>query len=138
MVAYWVYALVMRRCTETLHGTRGYRVIKNRIDDGVRIPDYPLRKNNLEEKIESVAASYRSFDQMYDDILKDGIKTCQLLLDNDGVWKRLELKFLLEEFEKQELFEKCVIIRDLIDSEDYVASKEKAQELNKKLKKLLV
>ena len=92
----------------------------------------------MEEKIESVAASYRSFDQMYDDILKDGIKTCQLLLDNDGVWKRLELKFLLEEFEKQELFEKCVIIRDLIDSEDYVASKEKAQELNKKLKKLLV
>ena len=57
------------------------------------------------------------------------------LLDDDGLWKRKGLAWLLEYFQENEQYEKCNFIKKFIESDDYIADKEKQNELNAMLYK---
>lgn len=90
-------------------------------------------ERNLDE-IEKVANSFRSYEQMYDDLLKFGIDSIAYLYDTeDTTWKKLELEWVLEYFTKKEDFEKCNIIKNYI-SKHFIANKELQIILNERLR----
>ena len=60
------------------------------------------------------------------------INKSSFCLDHDGIWKRIELRWLLDYFLKKEDYEKCAILKELID-EHYIADDSKQKELNDKL-----
>ena len=62
----------------------------------------------------------------------NNIEVCKFCLDYDGVWKRLELQWMLEFFQNNEQYEKCVVLKKLIN-EHFIADEIKQNELNRKL-----
>lgn len=84
------------------------------------------------ETIKDVADSFRTYEQMYDELIEKGYEAIPLCLDNDGIWKRVELKWMLEHFTEQEEYEKCAHLWEIIDGH-YIAPDEKQAELNRKL-----
>lgn len=84
------------------------------------------------QTIKKVADSFRTYDQMYDDLIKKGPGTLSYCLDNDGVWKRINMSWMLESFTTHEEFEKCARLKKFME-EHYVAPSKKQEELNTKL-----
>ena len=52
--------------------------------------------------------------------------------DRRRIWKRLELRWMLEFFQNNEQYEKCEVLKKLID-EHFIADETKQNELNRKL-----
>lgn len=89
--------------------------------------------NNYKNKqIRDIAESYLSFEDSYDLLVDVGIESIQLCLDYDGVWKYLELKWMLDYFIDLEEYKKCTLIKEWID-ECYIADKSTQDKLNKEL-----
>jgi len=79
--------------------------------------------------------SYKSYDDCYNELIKtNNIKIFPFCLDSDGIWKRLELDWMLEYFIEKEEYEKCIIIKKNIDKY-FIASPKKQKKLNIKLRK---
>ncbi len=49
-------------------------------------------------KPDPIIDNFNSFDNLYEQILLHGPNECDFILDEDNVWKRLELKWLLDYF----------------------------------------
>jgi len=91
----------------------------------------------MSEEIEQVASSFRTFEQMYDDVITKGVDSIDFMFDNqDNKWKRIELMWMLGHFVNKEEYEKCVIIRDLMFNH-FMADENKQKELNDRMDKLL-
>jgi serine/threonine protein phosphatase PrpC len=92
-----------------------------------------MDKNNVIEQYKEIAKTYSSFGDRYKLVVEtNNVEICKFCLDSDGIWKRLELKWMLEFFENNEDYEKCNVLKKLID-EHFIADESKQNELNKKL-----
>ncbi len=90
-----------------------------------------IKLNNIEE----IVKTFQTFEDQYDYLIKtNDIDICNFCLDNDNVWKRLHLKWMLEYFLDKEEYEKCDILKKLMEKH-YVANKKKQFELHMKLDK---
>ena len=90
----------------------------------------------MNERIQEVADSFRSFDSLYLKLVETNDPTLfQFCLDNDGIWKRLELKWMLDVYEKEEQYERCQILKEFM-KEYYIANDETQNKLNDSLSKL--
>ena len=79
-----------------------------------------IKLNNIKE----IAKTFKTFDDTYDYLIKtNDINICHFCLDNDNVWKRLHLKWMMEYFLDKEEYEKCNVLKKLMDKH-YVANKE--------------
>lgn len=87
-----------------------------------------------EKDIIEISNSFQSFDEMYKQI--NNIQNFDFCLDSDGVWKRLELKWMLTYFQNNEEYEKCAVIKVIIDNH-LIGSESKQLELNEKLKEIV-
>ena len=81
------------------------------------------------QTIKDIADSFRTFEQMYNDLIEKGPSGFGYCMDYDGIWKRLEISWILESFEKDERYEDCAKIRDIMKV-DYIAPESKQIELN--------
>lgn len=91
-----------------------------------------MYKNDV---IKEIAKTYSSFVDCYKLVTEtNNVEICAFCLDYDGTWKRLELKWMLDFFQDNEDYEKCIVLKKLID-EHYIADESKQNELNKKLHK---
>jgi len=99
-----------------------------------------LKKNNMKKIIElrnlkDIVNTFRGFDDMYDYLIKtNDINVCNYCIDNDNVWKRLSLKWMINYFMDKEEYEKCGVLKKII-KEHYIASESKQIELHKKMDK---
>lgn len=60
---------------------------------------------------------FTSYEELYDILNREGYRSCSLCYDEeDGKWKRLELKWMLEHFLEKEEYEKCAVLQRAIDS----------------------
>lgn len=86
------------------------------------------------QQYKDIANTFQSFDEMYDNIYKNGInsRNASFCLDDDGIWKRLSLKWIKEYFLGNEEYEKVINIQRWID-ENFVGDKNKQIELNNKM-----
>lgn len=84
------------------------------------------------QKIKEVAETFRTFDDIYNTIIKNGVETSRFMLDHDCIWKRLELQWLFDYFLQKEDYEKCAILKDLMVN-NFIAPEDKQTELNSKL-----
>ncbi len=92
-----------------------------------------LDKKNVIEQYKEIAKTYSSFEDCYKLMTEtNNIEVCKFCLDYDGVWKRLELQWMLEFFQNNEQYEKCAVLRKLIN-EHFIADEIKQNELNRKL-----
>ena len=57
------------------------------------------------EGIKEIANSFKSYDQMYDDLLEFGI---------NSLYHPIELEWMVEYFIKQDEYEKCSILKNYI------------------------
>lgn len=87
----------------------------------------------MNNQIKNIANSFINFDDQYILLIRNGVDACKKLLDSDGIWKRLELKWLLEYFENNEEYEKCVIISKVMEN-NFILNKNEQKILNDKLK----
>ena len=67
-----------------------------------------------EKDIIEISKEFESFDEMYKKI--ENFENFDLCLDSDGIWKRLELKWMLTYFQTNEEYEKCAVIKILIEN----------------------
>jgi serine/threonine protein phosphatase PrpC len=92
-----------------------------------------MDKNNVIEQYKEISKTYSSFEDCYKLVVEtNNVEICTFCLDSDGIWKRLELKWMLEFFQNNEDYEKCGVLKKLID-EHFIADESKQNELNKKL-----
>jgi serine/threonine protein phosphatase PrpC len=92
-----------------------------------------MDKNNVIEQYKEIAKTYSSFEDCYKLVVEtNNVEICKFCLDSDGIWKRLELKWMLEFFQNNEDYEKCGVLKKLID-EHFIADESKQNELNIKL-----
>jgi hypothetical protein len=92
-----------------------------------------MNKENVIEQYKEIAKTYSSFEDCYKLMTEtSNVEVCKFCLDYDGVWKRLELKWMLEFFQNKEDYEKCNILKKFMD-ESYIADESKQNELNSKL-----
>jgi serine/threonine protein phosphatase PrpC len=90
-----------------------------------------MDKNNVIEQYKEIAKTYSSFDDCYKLVTEtNNVEICKFCLDSDGIWKRLELKWMLDFFQNNEDYEKCNVLKKLID-EHFIADEPKQNELNK-------
>jgi len=69
---------------------------------------------------------------MYDDLIDMGPDSLSYCLDNDGIWKRIEMTWILESLIEDERFEDCELLKKIM-AEHYIAPPEKQEELNVKM-----
>jgi hypothetical protein len=92
-----------------------------------------MDKDNVIEQYKEIAKTYSSFEDCYKLITEtNNVEICKFCLDSDGVWKRLELKWMLEFFQNKEDYEKCDTLKKIID-EHFIGDESKQNELNSKL-----
>jgi hypothetical protein len=84
------------------------------------------------EIIKNIAESFKTYDDIYNHLIINGIETCRFMLDHDCVWKRLELQWLFDYFLQKEEYEKCAVLKNLIETH-FIAPDNKQIELNSKL-----
>jgi len=90
-------------------------------------------KDKVIRQYEEIAKTYSSFDTVYNLLIKtNDITICKFCLDKDGIWKRIELKWMIEHFEKLEQYDKCEYLKDIMNN-NYIADDLKQIELNEKL-----
>jgi hypothetical protein len=85
------------------------------------------------EYMKNVVDLFYSYDELYSQLIDYGAKSFQLILDIDNVWKRLELKWMLEHFIAKEEYEKCSKIKSQLDV-FFIADDNRQVELHRKLK----
>jgi hypothetical protein len=79
----------------------------------------------------------KHMSEFYDEYVNSrNIDIFQFYLDNDGIWRRTELKWLFDYLIKHEEYEKCKILNKVF-KKHYVANKTQTIKLNNKLKKFL-
>jgi hypothetical protein len=77
-----------------------------------------------------IADSYLSFEDCYKLLIEtNNVEVCKYCLDEDGIWKRSELKWMLDYFINTEDYEKCDVLLKFIRT-DYIANEAKQNELN--------
>mgnify|MGYP003409489631 FL=1 len=55
----------------------------------------------------NISKTFTSYNELYNNLVKtNNIEICKFCLDNDGIWKRLELQWMLEFFLNEEEYEK--------------------------------
>lgn len=87
----------------------------------------------MKNKYEEIADSFISWDDLYKKyVTSQDVTEFQWLLDRDGIWKRLELLWLLGHFEDHEEYEKCFVIKGLIDKH-FIAEESVQDRLNEML-----
>ena len=92
-----------------------------------------MKKENVIEQYKEIAKTYSSFNDCYNLVIEtNNVEICKFCLDSDGIWKRLELQWMLEFFQNKEDYEKCEVLKKLID-EHFIADESKQNELNAKL-----
>lgn len=63
----------------------------------------------------NINGSFSSFDQSYDILTNGkGVSHFMYILDRDGIWKRLELLWMMDYFEDREEYEKCMVLKSLM------------------------
>lgn len=72
----------------------------------------------------------------YEYMNNKNIDIFQFYLDDDGIWRRTELKWLFDYLIEHEEYEKCENLNKIF-KKYYVANKTETIKLNKKLKKFL-
>lgn len=94
-----------------------------------------MDKNNIIEQYKEIAKTYLSFEECYKLVTDtNNVEICKFCLDSDGIWKRLELKWMLEFFQNKQDYKKCNTLKKLID-EHFIGDESKQNELNSKLDK---
>lgn len=93
-----------------------------------------MNKDDVIQQYKDVGESFKSFYEQFDEIDKNGIKNVKFCLDEDGIWKRLPIKWCFEFFLKEEKYHHVAKIKDWMDGDGYIADVDKQEELNKKLK----
>jgi hypothetical protein len=89
----------------------------------------------MKDKIKKVTNTFMTYEQMYELLeKKNGIFKFNFCLDKDGIWKRLSIKWMFEYFQQKEDYKKCEYLKEILNSDNFIASKKKQKELNKKLK----
>jgi len=88
----------------------------------------------------NISKTFTSYNDLYNNLVKtNNIEICQFCLDNDGIWKRLELQWMLEFFLNEQEYEKCQFLKQLMYIH-FIANKNKQKELtntfNKKIKNI--
>jgi serine/threonine protein phosphatase PrpC len=92
-----------------------------------------MKKENLIEQYKEISKTYSSFEDCYNLVTEtNNVEICKFCLDSDGIWKRLELQWMLEFFQTNEEYEKCEVLKKLIE-EHFIADEYKQNELNSKL-----
>jgi len=92
-----------------------------------------MNKKDVMNQYKEIAESYQSFEDCYKLIIEtNNIEICKFCLDSDGIWKRLELKWMLKYFQNLEEYEKCSVLSILI-KDNFIADKYKQYELNMSL-----
>ena len=90
--------------------------------------DFHFNNKKYEIKVKHIS-------EFYDEYMKTkNIDIFQFYPDNDGIWKRTELKWLLDYLIKHEEYEKCEILNKVF-KKHYIANKTQTDFLNNKLKK---
>ena len=73
------------------------------------------------EVLEEIPNTLRTYEEMYDDLIRLGVDSFQYCLDrSDSQWKRLELDWMEEYFIEKEDYKKCSVIRD-VKKDHYLA-----------------
>lgn len=91
-----------------------------------------MNKNVIGQYKEIAKTAY-SFADCYNLVTEtNNVEICKFCLDSDGIWKRLELQWMLEFFQNNEDYEKCEVLKKLIE-EHFIADESKQNELNSKL-----
>ena len=92
-----------------------------------------MSKKEVIEQYKEIAKTYSSFEYCYKLMTEtNNVEVCKFCLDSDGIWKRLELQWMLEFFQNNEEYEKCEVLKKLI-GEHFIADESKQNELNSKL-----
>lgn len=65
--------------------------------------------------ITDYTTDFRTYDQMFIDLVKKGPTTFTFCRDNDGIWRRLEAKWLLEWLIDAERYEDCQQLKDIME-----------------------
>jgi predicted transcriptional regulator YheO len=87
-------------------------------------------KDDVIKQYQELADNYKSYDECYNLLVeKNDASVCMFCLDHDGIWKRLELKWILDYFIETEQYEKCVVVKQFMDT-DFVGSDKVQKELN--------
>jgi hypothetical protein len=86
----------------------------------------------MSEQIQEMFETFRTYDDIYIQLLIEGVETCQYLLDSDCIWKRLELQWMSDYFLQKEEYEKCAVLKEYINN-FFIAPNVKQFELNNKL-----
>jgi len=97
-----------------------------------------MSKEKVIEQYKEIAKTYLSFDDCYNIVTEtNNVEICKFCLDYDGIWKRLELKWMLEFFQNNGEYEKCAVLKKLID-EHFIADESKQNEMNGKLNEYIL
>ena len=90
-----------------------------------------MNKKQIIQQYKDIAKSFQSFDDTYNDILKNGVNSenASFCLDSDNIWKRLSLKWIYEYFLENEEYEKLSNIKNWMDK-FFVGDDKKQRELN--------
>ena len=100
---------------------------------GTTIPVVVLKSNNPVPCVVNVmSALVTMLPMLFVENSVLPVEVCKFCLDSDGIWKRLELQWMLEFFQNNEEYEKCEVLKKLI-GEHFIADESKQNELNSKL-----
>ena len=96
-----------------------------------------MKKRDVINQYKEIANSFQSHEEMWD-LFKstNDIKLFDFCLDNDGIWKRLSMKWLYDYFLSKEEYKKCKTLNKLM-KKYYVGNKDIQKENNEKLKEYL-
>ena len=90
-----------------------------------------IKLNNIKE----ISKTFQTYDAIYDYLIKtNDVDVCSFCLDNDNIWKRLDLKWMMEYFLDKEEYEKCGVLKNIMEKH-YVANKTKQIELHMNMDK---
>lgn len=98
--------------------------------------------NEIDEILHNEKNQYKemtksSFEDCYELLTEtDDINVCKFCLDEDGIWKRSELKWMLDFFINNEDYEKCDVLLKYI-RKGYIADEAKQNDLNLKLEEYM-
>lgn len=91
-----------------------------------------------ESDVIKVAESFVTWDQLYALVATaiDPTEHLSCALDSDGIWKRIELKWMTEYFEENEEYEKCGVLKTISEA-FLIVNDEEQINLNEAFKKIL-
>lgn len=78
--------------------------------------------------IQDIANSFKTYEQMFDELIEYGPETINYLYCNDGTWKRLEIEWMMDYFYDKDRKKWEYLCK--VKETDFLASDEKNKELN--------